>query len=170
LGKLGLSDCLAQIRKEAEREWTTAQVSEDRDSITHLMNRPQAEAALVEACASQMEQCAVILLVDRMQLYNQRYGWEVGDKVLRFFADFVKGAFKVADKAYRWTGPSVLLLPGAVGKVNDEVRRVMEPRLQFEVEISWRTVLLPIGTKWTVLPLTVDPRLLVNRIDAFVSP
>jgi diguanylate cyclase (GGDEF)-like protein len=171
LGKLGLSDCLAQIRKEAEREWTTTQVPHDRDNITHLSSRAQAEAALVKACGSETEQCAVILVVDRMQLYNERYGWEVGDKVLRFFADFIKGAFKVDDKAYRWTGPSVLLLlPGNVAKVNDEVRRVMEPRLQYEVEISWRTVLLPIGTKWTILPLTVDPRLLVNRIDAFVSP
>ena len=48
---------------------------------------------------------------------------------------------------YRWTGPAILLLrEGTVEKVQADVRRIMEP-----------------------LPMMVDPRLLINKIDAFVA-
>jgi len=168
--KGSLTDCLAAIRKEAERELSHAGDDQSMDGITELASRPAAEAALVQACAAETPTCAVIMLVDRLALYNRRYGRDTGDKVLRYFVDFVRQSFNARDSLYRWTGPAILLLrEGNLEKVQAEVRRIMEPRLQFDIDTSSRTILLAIDACWSVLPMMVDPRLLINKIDAFVT-
>jgi diguanylate cyclase len=168
--KASLADCLAVIRKEAERELSHTGGQHSADGITDLPGRPAAEAALVEACSAATPVCAVIMLVDRLSLYNRRYGHEAGDKVLRYFADSVRRSFDSPDAIYRWTGPAILLLrEGTLDKVQAEARRILEPRLQFDFEVSSRTILLAIDACWSVLPMMVDPRLLINKIDAFVT-
>ena len=168
--KASLADCLGVIRKEAERELSHAGNDASKDEITELACRPAAEAALVEACSAKTSLCAVIMLVDRLPLYNRRYGREAGDKVLRYFVDFVRRSFDVGDSLYRWTGPAVLLMrEGTLDKVQAEVRRIMEPRLQYDFNTSSRTILLAIDACWSVFPMMVDPRLLINKIDAFVT-
>jgi len=168
--KANLADCLAVIRKEAERDLSHTNADDPTDTITDLAGRPAAEAALVEACAAETPRCAVIMLVDRLSLYNRRYGRDAGDKVLRYFVDFVRRSFGAEGSLYRWTGPAVLLLrEGTLEKVQGEVRRIMEPRLQYDFETSSRTILLAIDACWSALPMMVDPRLLINKIDAFVT-
>jgi GGDEF domain-containing protein len=167
--KASLADCLATIRKEAERELSLTGPP-GTDGITDLPGRPAAEAALVEACSGETPLCAVIMMVDRIALYNRRYGREAGDKVLRYFVDFVRRAFGAQDLLYRWTGPAILLLrEGTLDKVQAEGRRILEPRLQYDFEVSSRTILLTVDACWSVLPMMVDPRLLINKIDAFLT-
>ena len=169
-GKLHLSDCLAEVRKEAERQWADGQRDAVKDSVTGLEARPAAEAALVQACASAVPCCAVILLVDRIPLYNRRYGHEAGDQVLRFFAEFVKCSFEGEAALFRWSGPALLLLmPGAIDRILAAVRKHIEPKLRCDLEIGSRNVLLPIDVCSSVFPMMVDPRLLINKIDAFHS-
>jgi GGDEF domain-containing protein len=166
--KASLADCLALIRKEAERELSHTG-GDEADKTTDLVGRPAAEAALLEACSAATAMCAVVLLVDRLPLYNRRYGHAAGDKVLRFFADFARRSFGDG-QIYRWTGPAILLLrEGTVAKVQAEVRRIIEPRLQYDFETASRTILLAIDACWSVFPMMVDARLLINKIDAFVA-
>jgi GGDEF domain-containing protein len=168
--KASLADCLAAIRKETERDLSQTVSDQSTDIITGLAGRPAAEAALVQACSARAPMCAVIILVDRLTLYNTRYGHGAGDKVLRYFVDFVRRSFKAEASLYRWTGPAILLLrEGALEKVHAEVHRIMEPRLQYDLETSSRTSLLSIDACWLALPMMVDPRLLINKIDAFVA-
>ena len=169
-GKLKLSDCLAEIRKEADRQLADGHGESVKDSVTALEGRPTAEAALVQACASEVPWCAVVLLVDRLPLYNRRYGREAGDQVLRFFAEFVKRSFEGQGALFRWTGPALLLLMrGPADKVHAEVRKYVEPKLHCDLEIGSRNILLPIEVCWSVFAMMVDPRLLINKIDAFSS-
>ena len=168
-GKAELEQCLADIHREAECHGPAAG-HEAVDPVTGLDGRPSAESTLTAACAAEGVSCAVVLLVDRLDLYNRRYGREVGDKVLHFFAEFVSHAFDVRDTLFRWTGPALLMLrEGPLDKIQAEVRRVLEPRLQFDVDTASRTILLSIDACWTVLPMMVDPRLLINKIDGFVT-
>jgi GGDEF domain-containing protein len=170
VAKASLADCLGAIRREAERELSHTGSEHPKDGITDLAGRPAAEAALVQACSAETPTCAVIMLVDRLPLYNRRYGREAGDKVLRYFVDFARRAFGAPDSIYRWTGPAILLLrEGTLDKVQAEVRRILEPRLQYDFEVSSRTILLAIDACWSVLPMMVDARLLINKIDAFVT-
>jgi len=169
-GKLQLSNCLAEVRKEAERQLVDSGGNTVKDSVTGLGARPAAEAALAQACASEVRCCAVILLVERIPLYNRRYGREAGDQVLRFFAEFAKRSFEGEGLLFRWNGPALLLLmPGAMDRIQSEVRKHIEPKLRCDLEIGSRNVLLPIDVCWSVFSMMVDPRLLINKIDKFHS-
>lgn len=169
-GKIHLSDSLTEVCKEAERQLSSFRSDLTKDSVTKLASRSTAEAALVAACASETPMCAVILVVDRLPLCNKRYGREAGDKVLQFFADSVRKALSPGEGLYRWTGPAILvLLPDEPDKVQVAVRKFIEQRLQLDFEAGPRTVLLNVDACWSVFPMMVDPRLLINKIDAFVG-
>jgi GGDEF domain-containing protein len=166
-GKLAMVKCTEEIRRAAERGVGKETEADGRDTVTNLPGRPAAEAALVEACASENPGSAVVLLLDRLKLYNQRYGREVGDMTLRFFSDFLRGSMEGEYSLFRWTGPALLMIsPAPPDKIQPEVRRILEPRLQFECESGSRHMLLSVDATWSVLPLMVDPRLLINKIDA----
>jgi GGDEF domain-containing protein len=170
LGKSSLSGCLAEVCREAERQLADSRGDATRDAVTDLEDRPAAEAALVAACASEAQLCAAVLVVDRLPLYNRRYGREVGDKVLRFFAEYARHSFAPGVALYRWSGPAlVMLVHGTLDKVQPEVRGALETRLQYECETGSRTILLSVDACSFVFPLMVDPRLLINKIDAVIT-
>jgi GGDEF domain-containing protein len=167
--KADLAKCISEIRQAAEIRSHDNSDLAARDPVTDLGGRLAAEAALTEACASQSPACVVVLLMDRLKLYNQRYGRDVGDMALRFLAESVKRSFECEGSLFRWTGPVLLMLqPRPVDKVQPEVRRVMESRLQYDCEAGSRHLLLSIDATWWVIPMMVDPRLLANKIDGLV--
>ena len=168
--KLDMVQCIDGIRKTAERGVGGESEAAARDTVTSLPTRAAAEAALVQACAAENPSSAVVILLDRLKFYNQRYGREVGDKTLRFFSDFLRGSMGGEFSLFRWTGPALLMIcPGPPHQVQHEVRKVLEPRLQFECESGSRHMLLSVDAVWSVLPMMVDPRLLINKIDGFTS-
>jgi GGDEF domain-containing protein len=168
--KADLAKCIAEIRQAAEIGAYNNSDPAARDPVTGLGGRHAAEAALTEACALQTPACAVVLMMDRLKLYNQRYGPDVGNMALNFLAESVKRSFECEGALFRWSAPVLVMLqPGPVDKVQPEVRRVMESRLQYDCETGSRHLLLLIDASWWVLPTMVDPRLLVNKIDGLVS-
>ena len=173
--KLRLSECLSEIRREAERFRTDADGrtmfgNSRKDHLTGLENREAAEAALATACVAETPGCAIIIIIDRIAVYNVRFGRAVGDKVLQFFADYLVQSLPSEVPPFRWSGPAVLMLrPGSVEQAQPIIRRVLEQRIEYEVELAARTILLPIAARWEVVPMMSDPRLLVNKIDAIVA-
>jgi PleD family two-component response regulator len=169
-----LSECLTGIRQEAERFRTANGRSTGgdarKDHLTGLESREVAEAALAKACATEHPGCAVIIVIDRIAVYNVRFGRAVGDKVLQFFADHLIQALPFEGPPFRWSGPAVLMLrPGDAEQATSIVRRVLEQRIEYEVELDARTILLPIAARWEVVPMMADPRLVVNKIDSIVA-
>ena len=172
--KVRLSECLGGIRLEAERFRTDA---EDRnfgnsrkDHLTGLESREVAEAALAKACAAETPACAIIIILDRVAVYNVRFGRAVGDKVLQFFTDYLIQSLPSEAPPFRWSGPAVLMLrPGTVEQAASIIRRVLDQRIEYEVELDARTILLPIAARWEVVPMMADPRLVVNKIDSIVA-
>ena len=118
-----------------------------------------------------MTEAAKILRVSRptlSSLLNAKADLS-GDMALRFLAESVKRSFECEGSLFRWTGPVLLMLqPRPVDKVQPEVRRVMESRLQYDCEAGSRHLLLSIDATWWVIPMMVDPRLLANKIDGLV--
>ena len=173
--KLQLAGCLSEIRQEAERFRNDAdgrRVSGDarKDQLTGLENRDVAEEALTKACVAESPGCAIIIVIDRIAVYNVRFGRAVGDKVLQFFADYLVRSLPFETPPFRWSGPAVLMLrPGAAEQAGSIIRRVLEQRVEYEVELAARTILLPIAARWEVVPMMADPRLLVNKIDSIVA-
>jgi len=160
--KLQLAGCLSEIRQEAERFRNDAdgrRVSGDarKDQLTGLENRDVAEEALTKACVAESPGCAIIIVIDRIAVYNVRFGRAVGDKVLKFFADYLVRSLPSEGPPFRWSGPAVLMLrQGTVEQAGSIIRRVLEQRVEYEVELAARTILLPIAARWEVVPMMAE--------------
>jgi diguanylate cyclase (GGDEF)-like protein len=190
LVKAKLGECLSQIRREAERQRTeTGRTVEQlnqslegtqpakppaagTDRVTGLPNRKEAEDALAKACQDQTPAYAVAVQIDRIQIFNARFGYEVGDDILRYFAKFLRQQWPGKDRMFRWTDTTILALlfrSSRLERVRDEVGRVMDHKYEHTVQTASRTVLLPISLRWAVFPMMSPPVLLVRNIDSLIG-
>ncbi len=190
--KSRLSDCLADIRKESERQRketsdTIVQLNEGleqvrthsvgveqqaKDTITGLRQRADAEGALTRASQGSEQVYAAVMVVDRLQALNVRFGREVGDAVLASFARMVRGYLTQDDQLFRWSGPALLaILPrrSSIERVRLEIARIAETRLEHNIETPSRSIMLPISARCSLFPMAAAPRLMFQKIDAFAA-
>jgi GGDEF domain-containing protein len=191
--KSRLSDCLADIKREAEnqRKETGATIeqlsqgldearrrsisiieSPEQDAVTGLPLRPEAETALIQSGKGGAQSYVAVLALDRLQTVNLRFGREAGDEVLVEFSRMVRKQLPPEDRLFRWSGAALLaLLPrtGSLERVRSEIGRIMEIKLEHTIQTPSRSILLPIGARWTVFPMMAAPRLMYQKIDAFAA-
>lgn len=191
--KARLSDCLTDIRKEAERQQTETdetiqelrrglervrkacpgeEGSPAKDVVTGLPLRPEAEAALVEAGRAGSGTFAAVMVLDRLQVLNARFGKEEGDAILMAFATMIRQYLNPEDRLFRWGGPTLLaLLPrsGDLELVRREIGHTMENKLEHTIQTSSRSVLIPVTARWCLFPMMAASRLIVQRIDNFAA-
>jgi diguanylate cyclase (GGDEF)-like protein len=189
--KTKLSECLDAIRQETERQKVetsrameqlnqgleSAQGSEKKptpevDPVTDLPSRPQAEGALETASQEEETAYAAVVVVDRIQHINLRYGRSAGDEVLRYFAGILRRQLPRKDPIFRWTGPSMVVLLRRLSRievVRKELASLMNYEFEYTIKTPSRSVLMPIAARWLLLPLTAAPRLLISKIDTFVG-
>jgi diguanylate cyclase (GGDEF)-like protein len=188
--KAKLADCLIDIRKEVERQRaeTTKIIQELRvdleqvrhdspvdkgtDAITGLPLRPEAEAALAEASRASSRNYAAIVVIDRLQTLNARFGREAGDEIMIAFIRIFQKQLNSKDRMFRWGGPALLaLLPrqASFELVRGEMSRIMEMKMEHTIQIASRTVLIPIAVRWCLLPMMTVSRLMYQKIDEFAA-
>jgi len=195
--KARLSDCLTNIRKEAERQQTDTDATlrglrdglsqlqeratdasgatgkhQGKDAITGLPLRPVAEAALAERGLDNSRSFATVMVLDHLSVLNTRFGREAGDEMLLAFSRMIQQQLSPADRLFRWGGPALLaLLTGRTSAemVRSEMSRWMENRLEHTIQTPTRSVLIPISVRWCVFPIMLSPRLLHQRIDNFAA-
>jgi diguanylate cyclase (GGDEF)-like protein len=188
--KARLGGCLEGIRKETERQRQEAartaedlmksmeearsilDLSEGPDPVTGLPPRHIAEKVFAQACREDKRAFALVVLVDRIQVLNNRFGHDVGDEIMRHFTDFLQTQLSSPDRLFRWTGPALaglLYRSSRIERVRDEVRRILETRCEYTVRTSSRTILLPISLRWALFPLVSSPRLLTQNLENFIS-
>ena len=193
--KAALSDCLEHIRHETVRQQTSNEQTLEQvnrslqdvrkiaaavpvrgngknDEVTGLPQRPLAETALAQSHRAETPVYVAVMVLDRIPSFNATFGRETGDKILCYFAGFVRRQLLPNDQAFRWSGPAlVALLPRTDGieRVREEFGRLMEQKLEYTVRAASRAILLPVAARWTVLPMMAAPRLLFHKIDAFAA-
>ena len=189
--KVKLAECLEVIRQEVvrQREDTGQAIDElsqnmerssqasaaeiaDVDEVTKLPGRSAAAAALAAACQSEKPAFAAVMSVDRIKIYNLRFGLKVGDEVLQQFAEWVGKRLRADDRLFRWSGPSLVALLARVNRleiVREEMQRVMDEPFEYTVQTPSRSVLLPVTARWSVFPMMASPRLLFHKIDSFAN-
>jgi GGDEF domain-containing protein len=196
--KASLSDCLTEIKQEADRqraesEATVIQLRENLysaqkraaavraalpardpsvDTVTGLPLRPAAEAALADPGSEKSESFACVMVLDHLQLLNNRFGREAGDEIMLAFAEKMKQRLGDGDRLFRWSGP--VLVGVLINRINLELTRAemgrqMETKMEHSLETSTRSVLLPISVRWCVFPNINPTRLLSQRIDNFAA-
>jgi diguanylate cyclase (GGDEF)-like protein len=187
-----LSDCLDGIRRETERQRSeTARAAEDLmrglqsaqagsstdsstapDPVTGLPPRKRAEEAFAQASKDEAQAYVMAVVIDRIQILNTRFGYEVGDEIMRYFAGFLKSQLQPKDLLFRWTGPTLaglLFRANRLERVRDDIGRIMELKYEHTVRTASRTILLPISVRWALFPMMASPRLLTQKIENFIS-
>jgi GGDEF domain-containing protein len=184
--KLGL--CLEQIHKETERQRietareterltqglacaTSAAGTLVRDPLTGLLGRAAADAELERVCQTGQGAYLAVFVLDRMQTLNARFGSAVGDEVLRYFTGFLQRSLS-SDRVFRWSATALLAVLSRTTRlefVRSEIGRMMDPTYEHTIQLAARTIVLPITARWTVIPPMAAPRLLVQKIDAFIA-
>jgi GGDEF domain-containing protein len=186
-----LAECLDQIRQEAIRQReetrkTVNQLSQDMegarnpngaapagvDQVTKLPPRSVAEDALAAACQAETPAVAAVMSVDRIKIYNLRFGHKVGDEVLRHFAEWIGKRLRPEDRLFRWTGPTLVALLDRVSRLeidHEELAGAMDASFGYTVHTPSQSILLPVSRRWAVFPMMASPRLLFHRIDSFVN-
>jgi GGDEF domain-containing protein len=181
-----LSVCLDEIRKEAGRQKVVSSGAIDRlkqdlervqagtstDALTGLPVRAQAVELIGTACASEQPALVAIMVIDRLQAVNAALGSEAGDQLLRYFSAYVGRGLTSGDRLYRWTGASLLALvlrPAKIETLREEIRYLLDQKLEYTVRTATRSVRLPVTARWTLFPMMASSRLLIQKIDTFAS-
>ena len=190
-----LSECLIDIQEEAKRQQTeiaeTIQelregLDRDRgesahaggghaktvDTVTGLPCRPDAETAIAEAARSNSISFVAVMVLERLQVLNARFGREAGDEILASYSQMVKKSLTPQDQLFRWGGPAlVAVLPRqrSLQLVRSEFTHIMETRLEHNIQTPSRSVLIPVAAKWCLYPMMAAPRLLCQKIDEFAA-
>jgi diguanylate cyclase (GGDEF)-like protein len=191
--KSKLSECLIDIQEEAKRQETEIaetiqelregldRVREEpalaghartADTVTGLPCRPDAEGAIAEAARSTAISFVAVMVLERLQVLNARFGREAGDEILAAYAQMVKKSLTPQDRLFRWGGPALIaLLPRqrSLQLVRSEFTHIMETRLEHNIQTPSRSVLIPVSAKWCLYPMMAAPRLLVQKIDEFAA-
>jgi diguanylate cyclase (GGDEF)-like protein len=191
--RLKLGQCLESLREEVEAQENTAAVTAtelresiarshaylesvvgevQRDPVTGLPGRQAAEAAFAEAAASTRSYYVIAFIADRIQAINSRFGYAVGDRVLRKICSHFRGALSADDHIFRWRGPSFVALVEsgpAISDVRREVAQIWGTKMDELTQVGSRSVLLPISATCAVFPMTRTVGMLTEKIDQFVT-
>jgi diguanylate cyclase (GGDEF)-like protein len=120
-----------------------------RDALTGLFNRRHLDAALARMEATRArrpverrEPAAVAIFdLDHFGIVNKQHGHQVGDAILRSFADVLAGRFRSADLVARYGGEEFLAI--LEGASLEDARRVCE---EIRERFREQTVVGPDGT------------------------
>lgn len=185
-----LSECLRGFREEAHRqkeqadsliaglrkqiENTPVMVAEAQqgvDPATGLAGKAACLAAMQDPVTVGKRRYVVTMSVNRIQSINARFGHGAGDRILRVFGNFITHQLGPADKVFRWTGPAMVALierSETLDRVRDQIRRIMEMRLDENLELGERAVLIPVSAAWSVFQL-VAMTTAERQIQAFIA-
>jgi GGDEF domain-containing protein len=173
-----MSETLVQLREQLEiaqgARSAACSVSPALDPLTSLETRESAERALAAAIERGAPAYAALFVVDRLHLFNARYGYATGDQILCRVHRHLGSCLSPEDRLFRWTGPAFIAvierIEGA-GAVHEQINRITSVKLEASVQIGNGSVLLPIACTALLLPLAQTAGLaeLTQRIDAFIG-
>jgi len=190
--KSHLGDCLHSFRNEvqrlkAESDATILSLQQEIarrpvgaagapgaeiDPVTELPRQAAGLQAMQNATDGGKRLYVVAMVVKGVQSVNARFGFGVGDRMLRAFKVNIERQLLRADRLFRWDGPAIVVLMDrteSIGQVRAQVRRILEAHIDETFDVDGRSVLVPIIADWLVFPLTAPAALAVKQIQAFIA-
>ena len=166
-----ISDQLHEAMSRPESAAALTEAVGDLDLVTGLPNFREAEKAIRSAIGAGTSTYAVLLCVDRVEVINSRFGFSVGDRILMLFGQHLAQRMSKTDRLFRWRGPGFLALldrPGPEISVRAEIARLVSARLEPQIELGGRSVLLPIAASWMLTNLAGSTMEKISqKLDAF---
>jgi diguanylate cyclase (GGDEF)-like protein len=189
--RMQLNECLESIREEIRHQESERSASESgistidpgfstpivtqvqqADTVTGLPGRLIAERAFEEARTRGGHWYAVAVVANRLASINSRFGYAVGDHLLRKLSQGLRSGLSADDRVFRWSGPclvALLLRTTPEHELKTELRRITSALKDDLVDIGNRSVLLPMSAAWAVFPLNEPSRIIREKIDQFVA-
>jgi GGDEF domain-containing protein len=187
-----LHGCLSNLRTEIEREKAASRelierlqtevgslrgprtwpASRDLDPATELPLQPECMTAIREAIDTGRRCFAVVMVVNRVQRINARFGREAGDRMLCRFKEHAEKQFFASDRLFRWSGPAIVVLlerSEAFELVRAQVKRMLDVPVHENYEIGDRSVLIPISAAWSVMFLNSTTDAIEKQIQTFIA-
>jgi GGDEF domain-containing protein len=164
-----------QLRETMNRPEAAAILSEavgDLDLVTGLPNFRAAEQAIRAAIAANTATYAVLLCVDRVEVINSRFGFAIGDRILMLFGQHLAQKLSNNDRLYRWGTGFLALLDrnGPEISVRAEIARMVSARLEEQIDLGGRSVLLPIAASWMLTSLAgATLEKISQKLDSFTT-
>lgn len=191
--KLHLETCLTAVGEQIEHERAAAKstieklqmvIEELRGSAGGRPDRKSASAAsagrdqnacvaaIAEAIRKGTRHFVVVMVVNRIQPINARFGREAGDWMLGRFREHVESQILASDRLFRWTGPAMVALlerPKALDEVRGVVKRMLDTPIDETYEIGERSILIPISAAWSIFMLTPEAGAAERQIQTFIA-
>jgi GGDEF domain-containing protein len=191
--KVRLAECLKNLREEVVRQKAQAHaqarqiqqhvehahdciqdppdVDGEIDSATGLRTRSAAKTAFHAALQTPRRKYVVVAVVNRIQSVNRRFGYAVGDRLLKTVSDLFGGTLAKTDRLFRWRGPALVALlerDEPIDAVQAEIRRISSKRIEGALEVG-EGVLLPVSASWLVLALNSSAADMAKAIEKFIA-
>lgn len=118
----GFADNLAGVIRSA-RDWEALEDEASRDALTGLYNRRHLERAFSRMLAQHPGELLTMIEVDidHFKQFNDEFGHDLGDAVLRAVADQLRVRFRESDLLFRLGGEELaVLMPGTPAKAAAE--------------------------------------------------
>jgi two-component system cell cycle response regulator len=122
-----LSDALQRVRNERDLLRRDVQV----DVLTGLLNRRALEASVAERSSARERFGVLFMDLDHFKSVNDRYGHEMGDRVLIAVSHVLRTALRPGDLVARYGGEEFVALIAGAGP---ESARLVAERLRLSVE------------------------------------
>lgn len=191
--KMRLGECLENVHAEVERQKADGQSAiahlqqglnmpgqpvqafahpKDADPVTGLPSKREAEKALRYAVASPAGKFVIVVVVNRVNAVNARFGYAAGDQILTRCAAHFRAGLSQSDEMYRWHGPAFLAILSRntrIDEVRSEIRRFADAHLEQNIEVGNRSILIPVSSNWSVLPPAASFEALQKKIEAFTA-
>lgn len=190
--KAHLGDCLSSFREETRRQKaesdTTIQSLQqeierrsiaaraanvaDLDPVTGLLRNMAALRAMQDASQSGKRYYIAVMVVKGVQAVNARFGFGVGDRMLRAFKENVEKRLPRTDKLFRWEGPAIIVLldrKDPLEQVRAEIRRMLDTQMEEAFQQDGRSVMIPISAAWLVSVLMPPVATAVKAIQSFIA-
>lgn len=166
------SDLKSTISRQAKS--TVALPETDDDPETGMLGSRTAQVRLAAVFSRASDHYAIIFSVDRLEQVRARFGSEAADQILKVCGKHILEHLGVGDQLFRWKGPGYLAIikrAGPVAAVRSEIKHLAAEKISHSITIRERSVLLPVGTSWAVLPMQESPSVdsLIDKLDSFVA-
>lgn len=189
--KTHLNECLRvfreetlRLREEAESEIIalrreielgasrTAPELHEVDPATNLSPKEACVLAMHASIPPGKRRYVVAMVVNRLQSVNVRFGYEVGNRVLRQFGEFIQQQIRPGDRLFRWRGPALVALLESsepLDQIRTQIRRIMESRIEQTLDVEGRSVMIPVAAAWSAFQLITTVAAAEKQIEIFAA-
>jgi diguanylate cyclase (GGDEF)-like protein len=170
--KAEMEGVISELQQQVERSSESAGAIRDIDPATGLPQQDAAEELMHQSLKAGTRKYIVTMVVNRVQSINARFGYQVGDRVLRTCREHVEKHLSPGDQLFRWAGPTIVLVmerADPLEAVRVHLKRILDTKIEESFDLGTRSVLIPISMAWSAFKLVSPVGIAVRQIQTFVA-